>query len=168
MTTPKFQTFRELMTTKFPENDQVRRIKRPDAIRLSIDDFQCDIHISDLQTEADLLSWLYWLCGKQVISVEILSRVMELTAEARGFNLHGDLAEQPTPTPMDQWFMDHQEINSSDLAALEGTTRRRAREKLSKLVKKRELKVSRNQGALKFYAKRGEFRPVKRILNTPA
>lgn len=151
MTKPKFTNFRELMQTRFPEEDQVKLLKRPNAIRFTLDDFQGDIHISELQTEEGLLSWIYYFCEKTYMTGSLMGRFIRLAAEARGLDLHNDFED---PSPLDIWFESHKEITVKQYSELEGITERQAREKLSKLAKKRELRVSRTEGRKKFYAKR--------------
>lgn len=144
-------TLADLMKTDFPENKQVRRLEKPNVIRFTLPDFQCDIHLSEIQTEADLLTWAYWLTGKQAVTVPILVRFLQLAAKAMGFFLHGDIEEL---SPLDIWFTDHPELTVKQFADLEGFSERQAREKLIKLVKKRELRVSRTEGRQKFYSQR--------------
>ncbi|MCL7486652.1 MAG: hypothetical protein M8357_00570 [Desulfobulbaceae bacterium] len=152
----EFKTMAEIMRTRFPEDRQIRRIKRPNAIRFNLDDFGCDIHMDTLQSEADLVQWIYYFSGKQWITGAILSRFIELVAEERGFNLHDfvDEPEKPFPPALGDWFMDHPEITVKQLADLEGIAPRRAQEKLSALVAEGRLTVCRTEGRKKFYALR--------------
>lgn len=83
----KFKTFREIMQTRFPEEDQVQRIKRPDAIRLTLDEFRCDVPLAEIKDEGDLLSWIDYLGSKKGMTLPALVRFIKLVSEAKQFQL---------------------------------------------------------------------------------
>jgi len=164
MTKPESKTFREIMQMEFPEDEQVRRLERPNVIRFSLDDFHGDIHLSELQSEAGLLSWIYWLIGKEWITIPILERFLKLVAREKGIDLWFGEAEEPPPPvrwikTLDWWFAKgHPEITVKQFATLEGITERRAQERLAFLVGvSRVLVVCRTEGKKKFYSKRRAF-----------
>jgi|MTBAKMStandDraft_1061839.scaffolds.fasta_scaffold03051_6 hypothetical protein len=164
MTKPKSKTFREIMQMEFPENEQVRLLKKPYAIRFTLDCFHGDIHLSELQNEADVLSWLYWLIGKEWMTVPVLERFLKLVAREKGIDLWFGESEVPPPPvrwlkTLDWWFAKgHPEITVKQFATLEGITERRAQERLAFLVGvSRVLVVSRTEGKKKFYSKRRDF-----------
>ena len=82
-----------------------------------------------------------------------------ITANTAIIKLHGidllDLlgidiaAEKP---PLSDWFRDNREITSGQLAVLENIGKRRAQEKLAKMVDEGWLVMSRTKGRKKFYA----------------